>query len=207
MIETIEVITNEAGENETTMVTLGKRNTYLKKEIGSVRMTDAETKTLQNVTSAICAKHRTQRISREILIDRGLDQDPVIEIQENTEREHIEILKDPDRGRGQDRGQGRYPDLAQTPIKDLIKGDKAIHVVTLRIFLKKAIGSANIVVILTSLGERNVTYVKEVSRQTQKRRSMKIEVIEKSRILTCRMETEAEMILDLSVDVTDIVVR
>lgn len=207
MIETIEVITNEAGENETTMITLEKRNTYLKKEIGSVRMTDAETKTLQNVTNAICAKHLTRRISREIIIDRGLDQDHEIEIQENTEREHIEILKDPGRGRGQGRGQDLYPDLAQTPIKDLIQDDKAIHVVTLRIFLKKAIGSASIVVILTSRGERNVTYVKEVSRQTQKRRSTKIEVIEKSRILTCRMETEAEMILDLGVDVTDIVVR
>ena len=130
MIETIEVITNEAGENEMTVVILKKRNTYLKKEIGNVRTTDAETKTLQNVMNAICAKHRTRRISREIRIDRGLDQDHEIEIQEDTEKGHIEIRKDPGLGPGQDRGQGRYPDLAPTPIRDPLKEDMATHVVT-----------------------------------------------------------------------------
>ena len=164
MIETIEVITNEAGENETTIVILEKRNIYLKKEIGNVQTTDAETKTLRNVTNATCAKHRTLRISPEIQIDRGLDQDHEIEIQEDTEKGHIEIPKDPglDLGPGQDRG--RFPDLAPTPIRDPIKDDTTTHVVTQRISLRKVIGNVNIVAILTSRGERSVIFVKGVSR-------------------------------------------
>ena len=68
-----------------------KRNIFLKKETGNVQMKNAGIKISQNELNAICVRHQGQLIEQET--HHGLDQDPVLILDPNTEIEIRGIIE------------------------------------------------------------------------------------------------------------------